>query len=106
MIAPDGRSFLASDAKGKKYLQAMQGMGLHPVAGLNDDDDVAGWSADGRSLYIYRRGEMPFHVFRLDLSTARKEPLRAVTSTDTCRSDRPHIIFTAAAQACVYQVAR
>ena len=106
MISPDGRSLLASDAKGKKYLQAMQGMGLHPVAGLNDDDDVAGWSADGRSLYVYRRGEMPFHVFRLDLSTARKEPLRVVTSTDTSGAERSYILFTPDARAYAYQVGR
>ena len=84
----------------------MQGAALHPVAGLNDDDDVAGWSADGRALYVYPRGELPFHVFRLDLSTGRKEPFRVVAPADTSGAQRSYLLFTPDAKGYVYQVAR
>jgi hypothetical protein len=106
MISPDGNFFLASDPQGKVAVHAMQGTAVRPVAGINEDDDVAAWSADGRSLYVYRRGEMPFHVFRLDLSTGRKEPLNVVAPADTSGAERSHILFTPDGKGYVYEVAR
>ena len=106
MISPDGNFFLASDPQGKVAVHAMQGTAVRPVTGINEDDDVAAWSADGRSLYVYRRGEMPFHVFRLDLSTGRKEPLNVVAPADTSGAERSHILFTPDGKGYVYEVAR
>jgi len=106
VISPDGKSFLASDPHGRNYLYTMQGAAPQPVAGLNDDDDMAGWSADGRALYVYPRGELPFHVFRLDLSTGRKEPFRVVAPADTSGAQRSYLLFTPDAKGYVYQVAR
>jgi hypothetical protein len=38
-------------------------------------DDFLRWSADGRALFLWRRDAgAPARVFRLDLSTGRKEP--------------------------------
>jgi hypothetical protein len=84
----------------------MQGTAVRPVTGINEDDDVAAWSADGRSVYVYRRGEMPFHVFRLDLSTGRKEPLNVVAPADTSGAARSHILFTPDGKSYVYEVTR
>jgi hypothetical protein len=31
------------------------------------------WSADARSLWIFRRGEIPAHVYKLDRATGKRE---------------------------------
>ena len=31
------------------------------------------WTADGRSLFVYRLGEIPAKVYRLDLAAGRKQ---------------------------------
>jgi hypothetical protein len=42
----------------------------------------AGWTADGRSLFVYRGGEVPANVQKLDLSTGLLAPWRQLTLQD------------------------
>ncbi len=58
-----------------------RGISLWPVAGgasrfvpaSEPDDRPVGFSADGRSLWVFRRGEVPARVLRLDISTGRRD---------------------------------
>jgi hypothetical protein len=40
------------------------------------------WSADGKSLFLFRRGEVPAHVFRLDVDTGRRELWKTLVPPD------------------------
>jgi serine/threonine protein kinase/Tol biopolymer transport system component len=55
---------------------------LYPIAGdgspqpipiLTPDDRPIRWTPMGNSLYVFRRGELPAQIMRLDLATGRKE---------------------------------
>ena len=37
-------------------------------------DQLAGWTADGRSLFVYRRYPMPVEIEKLEIATGRREP--------------------------------
>ena len=41
---------------------------IRPIAGL----EAGAWSSDGRSLFVYRLGEVPATVNKIDLATGRK----------------------------------
>jgi hypothetical protein len=43
-----------------------------PVPGLTEADVLAQWSADGRSVLVYRRAEIPCRLERVDLATGRR----------------------------------
>jgi hypothetical protein len=45
-------------------------------------DVVGGWTHDGRSLFVRRRGEVPLRVWKLDLATGRKEPWKELMPRD------------------------
>ncbi len=40
------------------------------------------WDADGRSIYVARPGEMPAHIFRVDVSTGKRTPWKDVQPSD------------------------
>jgi eukaryotic-like serine/threonine-protein kinase len=40
------------------------------------------WSADGRSLFVFREGELPGRVFKLDLDRNRKDPIADLRPED------------------------
>ncbi|MBI3664905.1 MAG: PD40 domain-containing protein [Acidobacteria bacterium] len=73
LVSPDGRSVIGRAADRKYYLYPVEGGEPRAIAGLAPEDRPTQWSADGRSLYVHRRGELPARLYRLDLSTGRKE---------------------------------
>jgi eukaryotic-like serine/threonine-protein kinase len=44
-----------------------------PIPILTADDRPIRWTPMGNSLYVFRRGELPAQIMRLDLATGRKE---------------------------------
>ncbi|MGH9366973.1 MAG: protein kinase domain-containing protein [Thermoanaerobaculia bacterium] len=72
-VSPDGRFILAVGPDRKRYLYPLEGGEPTPVPGLSSDETPAGWSADGRFLYVYRRRDIPSRVSRLELATGRRE---------------------------------
>ncbi|MGH9199846.1 MAG: hypothetical protein ACRD2A_01265, partial [Vicinamibacterales bacterium] len=53
-----------------------------PVRGSEPGDRPVGWSADGRSLWLFRRSEVPAHVFRLDIDTGRRNLWKTLVPPD------------------------
>jgi len=72
-ISPDGRFVGAIGPDGQAWLLPTDGSEGKPVAGMEPGEVPLQWSADGRSLYLVRGGEVPGKVWRLDLATARRD---------------------------------
>jgi Tol biopolymer transport system component len=73
LISPDGNSILVRDADfGKFSIYPATGGPAKPVPGAAPDDEMIRWSADGRSVLTYRRGQVPARVERLDLATGKR----------------------------------
>jgi hypothetical protein len=84
-VSPDGTSAVARgpDGRYRRYAIDSQRIGDGvPVDGLDVRDDVGGWSADGRSLLVFRPGEIPARVDRLDLATGRRTVMRELAPAD------------------------
>ena len=71
-LSPDGRSIAAVGPDDRAYLFPVPPGEPLPIKGLEPGEVPVAWTADGRSLYIYRGGELPAKVYRLELETGNR----------------------------------
>ena len=80
--SPDGNLVAAIGSDQRGYFYPVAGGQPRPIPGFAVGDLPIGWSADGRSLYIVRRGEMPALVYRLELATGHKNLWKQLMPSD------------------------
>jgi eukaryotic-like serine/threonine-protein kinase len=84
-VSPDGRLLLArgADAKFTLYpVEANAGVPARPVPGLVPEDVPIRWSDDGRFLFVMQGKDLTASVFRVEVSTGERKPLREFQPTD------------------------
>jgi Tol biopolymer transport system component len=81
-ISPDGKWFAGFRGDRVAALYPVDGGEPRPLAGVSPGDLPTRWSADGRILYLYRQGQTPAPVYRLDISSGRKELWKEVGPSD------------------------
>ena len=81
-VSPDGSLVTATGRDGKSYVYPVDGGAPRIIPGLTDDDEISRWSADGKSLFVFRHGELPAKVVRLDLATGKREPWKEIMPND------------------------
>ena len=72
-VSPDGKRFAVIGPDRRRYFYAVDGGEPEAIPGLAADENPTGWSADGRSIYIFRRRDIPLRVSKLDVTTGAKE---------------------------------
>ena len=72
-MSPDGKTAAAVGPDSKFLLYALDGSGARPIQGLNAGDLVIAFTSDGAGLYVYRPGELPAKVYRLDPASGRRQ---------------------------------
>jgi Tol biopolymer transport system component len=70
--SPSGREVLAHHIDGKFQVYPVDGGEPRAIASLSAEDQVIGWSLDGRSLQVKQRGAIPLRVEQLDVATGRR----------------------------------
>ena len=81
-VSPDGRWVAASNETGRVSLYPIDGGEPRPAAGLEPGEVPVRWTADGRSLYVWRPGPPPVKVFRANVDTGARELWREITPAD------------------------
>ncbi len=82
-VSPDGRSVAAVDSNGRLVIQASDGTGGRPIGGFLEAGYVPiRWAADGRSLYVFKRGELPARISLLDVGQGSLTPVGEVAPID------------------------
>jgi Tol biopolymer transport system component/predicted Ser/Thr protein kinase len=103
VISPKGDLVAGVGPDHKIYLYPVAGGEPTPVSGTTPDEAPTGWSADGRSLYIFRFGEIPAKVSELDLSTGKRKAWRELVPADSAGIDTIRgITITPDARAYIY----
>jgi len=82
LVSPDGKFVFARDLNGQGALYPLEGGQPRPVLGLLPDDIWANWSSDGKSIYVYQDQRIRAQVFRLELSTGKRQLVRVVAPPD------------------------
>ena len=74
-ISADGTQIAAIGGK-PSGISIWSDTGVHQqhVPGSSSDDRPVAFSADGKSLWLFRRGEVPAHIDRLDIASGERRP--------------------------------
>ena len=88
VISPDRDLVAAVGPDHKGYLYPIAGGDPRPIPGLATGEEPIEWTADGHSLYIYRPGELPAKVYRLDLATGARTLWRQLMPSDPAGVER------------------
>jgi serine/threonine protein kinase len=81
-VSPDGQLVAAvTEGKGMS-LYPVDGQPARPVRGSQPGDRPGGWSLDGTSLWVFRRGEMPASIHRLALATGHRSLWKRLVPVD------------------------
>ncbi len=91
-VTPEGVSAVMPSQDGK-YLAGVTAdykLALFPVGGgspreistLGPGVNTLRWTADGKGIYVYRYGEVPLKVQKLDLATGKLTPVRELVPED------------------------
>jgi Tol biopolymer transport system component len=95
VVSPDGRFCVLRGPDQRIYLYPLEGGEPTPIPGLSSLDIPTRWAADSRSIYVYRRGQVPAKVYRVEISTGRKELWRELIPADSSGvMDIPTVIPT------------
>ncbi len=81
-LSPDGKLVAAIGHDQRGYLYPVEGGEPRPIPGFAAADTPIIWSADGRSLYIYRYGEFPAQIYRLEMETGQKKLWKQLMPSD------------------------
>ena len=82
LLSADGKAIMARGIDGKYFIHPIAGGDPQPVAALTQDDVLAQWSADMRSAVVYRRGEIPYRLERVDLATGHRTLFQELAPAD------------------------
>jgi serine/threonine protein kinase len=81
-ISGDGAEVAAISVSGPVTLWPVAGGASRTLPGTERGDRPVGWAPDGRSLWVFRRGEVPARVFTVDIRTGRRALWKTLTPPD------------------------
>lgn len=74
---------MVSTAQGApRYLFPMDGGEARPLPGLAPEDSVLRWSEDSRSIYVASEIGFPVRIYRMDVSSGKKELWKEIALPD------------------------
>jgi eukaryotic-like serine/threonine-protein kinase len=81
-VSPDGAFAVVTGPDRRIYLYPISGGEPTAIPGVDANDRVSQFGADARSVYVHRQGEIPAKVYRVDISTGRRELWRSLMPAD------------------------
>jgi hypothetical protein len=82
IASPDGKYLAGANAENDVTVFSLSGGPGRPVPAMDASYVPAQWSSDSRALYVYRPGEVPLQIFRVDVATGKKNLLRRLVPAD------------------------
>src|SRR5579871_3092818 len=102
-ISPDSQVVAAIGPDQKGYLYSVNGGSSRVITGLNAGEQPITWSADGHFLYVYQPGELPAHVYRVDVNSGQRSLWKDLMPTDPAGVENiGPILMTPDAKTCVF----
>ncbi|MFZ0285163.1 MAG: protein kinase [Terriglobales bacterium] len=103
VLSPDGQEVVGIGPDEKAYIYPVAGGEPRMVPGFEVGEQPIQWSENGKEIYIYRPGELPARVYRLDLATGHKTLWKELMPSDPAGVSRiGPILLTMDGKSCVY----
>jgi hypothetical protein len=101
--SPNGAEVAAVGSDEKAYICSINGGAARAVPGFQVGEQPIQWSADSKSLYVYRPGDLPAKISRLDLATGQRVMWKDLVPADPAGvSQIGPIVLTPTGNAYVY----
>jgi len=78
VISPDGKHIAGVDSSMRLTLYPIEGGEPNFIPGLPPGFIPAQWSDDGSAIYIYRQGEIPLTIYRVNVKSGKQKIVRAI----------------------------
>ncbi len=106
-ISPDGKLVAMVGPDQKPALLTVDSGEVRPIPNLKAGEAPIAWTSDGHSLFVYRLGEVPATVNKLDLATGRKQIWKQLVPPDVSGvTDISSIFITPDGNNYVYEYGR
>jgi len=106
-ISPDGKQVALVTPDQNPALLKLDNGEIRPIPGMSAGEAPIAWTSDGRSLFVYRLGEVPATVNRLDLATGRKQLWKQLVPPDVSGvTDISSVLITPDGKNYVYEYGR
>jgi len=103
VLSPNNELVAAVGPDHKIYTYPINGGEPRPVPGVLPDEAPTGWSSDGRSLFVFRYGEIPAQVVQVDVATGQRRPWKQLEPADAAGIDTINgVMMTPDAKGYVY----
>jgi Tol biopolymer transport system component len=81
-VSPDGTRIVSVGRDARQAVTRLSDGESTPIPGLQDDELIVKWSADGRGVLAARGGGQPWQVDRVDLATGQRTRMLEVRVPD------------------------
>ncbi len=81
-LSRDGKTVAATAADGRGYLYPIGGGPSRAIPGMEPGEVPIRWGTEDNTLFVYRPGDLPAKVYRLDLVTGQRKPWRELMPPD------------------------
>jgi len=81
-LSPDGRTFFSRDLSERGGLYSIAGGEPRLIPGWLPEDIWVAWAADGRSIYVYHDDKTSAPLYRLELTTGKRELITTLAPSD------------------------
>jgi WD40 repeat protein len=106
-ISPDGKQAIGLGPDGKPNLFPVEGGEPRVIPGLTQDDRIAGFTGDGRSVFVHNLAGLPTVVSQLELATGKRKVWKQFVPADPAGVDsNGNFIITPDGKSYVYSFAR
>jgi len=103
VLSPDGQQVVGIGSDEKAYSYPVAGGEPRAVPGTELGEQPLEWSADAKAIYVYKPGDLPAKVYRLDLSTGHKTLWKELMPSDSAGVSRiGPILLTTDGKSCIY----
>jgi len=103
VLSPDGQQVVGIGPDEKAYSYPVAGGEPRAVPGIELGEQPLEWSADAKAIYVYKPGDLPAKVYRLDLSTGHKTLWKELMPSDSAGVSRiGPILLTRDGKSCIY----
>ena len=103
VLSPNNELVAAVGPDHKIYTYPINGGEPRLIPGVQPDEAPTGWSSDGRSLFVFRYGEIPTQVVQVDVATGQRKPWKQLDPADAAGIDTINgVMMTPDAKGYVY----
>ncbi|HXJ86081.1 MAG TPA: protein kinase [Candidatus Binatia bacterium] len=82
LVSPDGKFIFARDVNERGKLYPIDGGEPRSIPGWTPEDMWVTWGTDGQSAYIYDDDKTSARLYRLNLSSGKREQIRTLAPSD------------------------